>query len=67
MKMRYDAEVDALYIELLPPLPGTAQCRELTPDITADLDPNGKIAGLEIHDASRVLGKDSLSSLNPEP
>jgi uncharacterized protein YuzE len=58
MKIRYDAEVDALYIELRPLLPGTAECRELTPDITADYGPDGKIAGLEILDASLVLGDD---------
>jgi uncharacterized protein YuzE len=56
MRIRYDAEVDALYIELRPLAPGTAECRELTPDITADYDPDGRIAGLEILDASAVLG-----------
>ncbi len=56
MKIRYDAEVDALYIELRPLTPGTAECRELTPEITADYDPDGKLAGLEILDASVVLG-----------
>ena len=35
MKIRYDAKVDALYIELRPLEPGAAECRELTPDITA--------------------------------
>jgi uncharacterized protein YuzE len=59
MKIRYDAEVDALYIELRPLSPGTAECRELTPDIMADYGPDGKIAGLEILDASQVLGEDS--------
>lgn len=58
MKIRYDAEVDALYIELRPLEPGTAECRELTPDINADYGPDGKIAGLEILDASQVLGED---------
>ena len=60
MKIRYDAEVDALYIELRPLLPGTAECRELTPDIMADYGSDGKIAGLEILDASQVLGEDLL-------
>jgi uncharacterized protein YuzE len=59
MKIRYDAEVDVLYIELRPLLPGTAECRELTPDITADYGPDGKISGLEILDASQVLGEES--------
>ena len=58
MKIRYDAEVDALYIELRALAPGTAECRELTPDITADYGPDGKLAGLEILDASQVLGED---------
>ena len=58
MKIRYDAEVDALYIEIRPLEPGTAECRELTPDITADYGPDGKLAGLEILDASEVLGED---------
>ncbi len=56
MKIRYDAEVDALYLEFRSLQPGTAACRELTPDITADYGPDGKLAGLEILDASHVLG-----------
>jgi uncharacterized protein YuzE len=56
MKIRYDAEVDALYIELRPLEPGVAECRDLTSDITADYGPDGKLAGLEILDASQVLG-----------
>ena len=59
MKIRYDAEVDALYIELRTLEPGTAECRELTSDITADYGPDGKLAGLEILDASQVLGEDA--------
>ena len=58
MRIRYDADVDALYIELRPLEPGTADCRELTPDITADYGPDGKLAGLEILDASQVLGEE---------
>ena len=56
MRIRYDAQVDALYIELRPVAPGTAECRELTEDITADYGPDGKLGGLEILDASQVLG-----------
>lgn len=58
MKIRYDAEVDALYIELRPLVAGTAECRELAPDITADFGPDGKLAGLEILDASSIFGDD---------
>jgi uncharacterized protein YuzE len=56
MKIRYDAEADAIYLELRPLEPGTAECRELTPEINADYGPDGKLAGLEILDASVVLG-----------
>ncbi len=58
MRIRYDAEVDALYIELRPLEPGIAECRELTDDITADYGADGKLAGLEILDASEALGDD---------
>jgi uncharacterized protein YuzE len=57
MRIRYDQEVDALYIELLSLAPGTAENRELTEDIIADYSPDGKLAGLEIIDASQVLGE----------
>jgi uncharacterized protein YuzE len=56
MKIRYDADVDVLCLEFRPLAPGTAECRELTPDITADYGPDGKPAGLEILDASHVFG-----------
>ena len=58
MKIYYDAKVDALYIELRPLEPGTATHRELTEDITANYGPDGKLAGLEILDASLVMGED---------
>ncbi len=57
MKISYNAEVDAIYIELRLLEAGTAECRELTPDITADYGPDGRLAGLEILDASQVLGE----------
>lgn len=57
MRIQYDPEVDALYIELLPLAPGTAENRELTEDIIADYSPDGRLAGLEIIDASQVLGE----------
>ena len=57
MKISYDAEVDALYIEFRPLSEGTAENRELTDEIIANLFPDGKLAGLEILDASQVLGR----------
>ena len=59
MKIRYDAEVDAMYLEFRPLAPGIAECRELTPEITAEYGPDGKLAGLEILDASLVFGDEA--------
>ncbi|MCW6050471.1 DUF2283 domain-containing protein [Lyngbya sp. CCAP 1446/10] len=57
MRILYDREVDALYIKLLPLAPGTAENRELSEDIIADYSPDGQLAGLEILDASLLLGE----------
>jgi uncharacterized protein YuzE len=57
MKIYYDAEVDALYIEFHPLDPGTAEARPLSDDIVADYGPDGRLAGLEILYASQVLGQ----------
>lgn len=57
MKISYDAEVDALYIEFRVLAPGTADNRQLTDEVIANYGPDGKLAGLEILDASQVLGR----------
>jgi uncharacterized protein YuzE len=57
MKIHYDTEVDALYIEFHPLPDGTAEARSLTEDVIANYGPDGKLAGLEILDASEVLGQ----------
>jgi uncharacterized protein YuzE len=54
MKIRYDAEVDILYIRLREGK--IEESDEITPEIVADYDKDGKIMGLEILDASEVLG-----------
>ena len=58
MKIYYDTKVDALYIEFFPLVSGTAQMRELAEDIIANYSPDGKLAGLEILDASLFLGEE---------
>ena len=58
MKIQYDSEVDALYIEFHPLEPGTAENRELNEDVFANYGPDGKLAGLEILNASAVLGEE---------
>ncbi len=56
MKISYDAKVDALYIEFHSLTPGTAENRQLADEVIANYGPDGKLAGLEILDASVVLG-----------
>ncbi len=56
MKISYDAQVDALYIEFHTLEAGTAQNKQLTDEVIADYGPDGKLAGLEILDASALLG-----------
>lgn len=55
MRISYDAQVDALYIEFHELEAGTAEARPLTDNIIADYGPDGKLAGLEILDASETL------------
>ena len=57
MKIQYDPEVDALYIEFKPLEPGTAENRELSEDVIANYGPDGKLAGLEVLNASTVVGE----------
>jgi uncharacterized protein YuzE len=47
-----------LYIQLRPLAPGTARCEDLTDDVTVDYGPDGKLAGIEVLDASTMLGAD---------
>jgi uncharacterized protein YuzE len=56
MKIQYDVEVDALYIEFKQLDPGTAENRELSEDIIANYGPDGTLAGLEVLNASIVIG-----------
>ncbi len=57
MKIYYDAEVDALYIEFHSLADGTAEARPLNDELIANYGPDGKLAGLEIPDAGQVLGQ----------
>lgn len=61
MKIEYDPEADALYIQI----------REARPDdnidieegVTVDVDEHGHIVGLEILDASKRLSPSDLASI----
>lgn len=62
MKVRYDPEADAIYIDLIPNKKST-RTEELREDILVDY--NGKeMVGIEILDASSKLPKRSLTSMS---
>ena len=64
MKITYDPEADALYIELRD-VPGRDSV-DVEEGVTADLDDAGHIIGLEILDASKRLTPEELSSIHYE-
>jgi YD repeat-containing protein len=53
MKITYDAEVDALYIQFLET---TVTTEHLAEGIAADYDAEGRLAGIEILDAQKRFG-----------
>jgi uncharacterized protein YuzE len=62
MRITYDSEVDALYIRLLE---GPYQCRtlRLTDEVSLNLGPEEELVGIEVLDASQILGKGATPSL----
>ncbi len=52
MKITYDQEADALYIQFKE---GTVTTKHLADGIAADYDIGGKLAGIEILDATKRL------------
>ena len=62
MRFEYDKESDAAYIYLEDSIEdGEAEKTiELNDNIIVDFDKNGKLLGIEILDASKVLNKESL-------
>lgn len=53
MKIRYDKEVDALYIDLLD-LP-SLESEEIAPSIILDFSEDGRVVGIEILNASQKI------------
>mgnify|MGYP005829816377 CR=1 FL=1 len=53
MKITYDPEVDALYIQFLE---GTVTTKHLAEGIAANYDQDGRLAGIEILDAPQPFG-----------
>lgn len=62
MKFEYDKEADAAYIYIKHPIKeGEAKKTiELNENIIIDFDDKGKLLGVEILDASKVLNKETL-------
>lgn len=59
MKLRYDPQVDALYITFKAELAEVTTIR-LNEDVAVDLGPGEEVVGIEVLDASRHL------SINPK-
>lgn len=62
MKISYDPEADALYIRLIE---GKQECRtlRLNEEAALDLGPGEALVGIEILDASQVLGEGGLPTV----
>jgi YD repeat-containing protein len=57
MRITYDREVDVLYIRFKE---GTVTTEHLAEGIAADYDADGKLAGIEILDASKRFGDSTV-------
>lgn len=57
MKVEYDPDRDLLYIWFSKTGIRAAETTTVVPGVHADLDASGKLIGLEILDATEVLGK----------
>ena len=62
MKLEYDKDVDAAYIYIEHPIRDrqVKNTLELNENIILDFDNNGKLLGIEILEASKVLNKKAL-------
>jgi uncharacterized protein YuzE len=62
MRIRYDSEVDALYIRLID---GDVECRtlQLNDEIALNIGPDEVLVGIEILDARETLGNGDLPSV----
>jgi len=67
MRVKYDASADAAYIYLLPEIAAggvertvPVDPREVDGMINLDFDSDGRLVGIEVLDASRLLSPDTL-------
>ena len=67
MKIEYDKEADVAYIYLKYPIKD-GECKKtvrLNEDVSLDYDSSGKLLGLEILNARKILSKESISEAIP--
>ena len=64
MKIEYDPEADALYIQLRQAHPNDNI--DIEEGVSVDVDEDGHIVGLEILDASKRLSPSDLASISIE-
>ena len=64
MKITYDPEVDAVYIQFREAEP--ARAVDVSEGVTVDLDAEGNLVGIEVLDASERMGQEGLDSLSFE-
>ena len=64
MKVTYDSEVDAIYIELQSG--DFAENKEVMDGVILDIGDNGKLLGIEILNASSVIARDELGWISVE-
>jgi uncharacterized protein YuzE len=58
VRIEYDPERDLLYIYFASPGAKAAETVTVTPGVHADFDREGKLLGIEVIDASEILGKE---------
>ncbi len=56
MKIEYDPSRDLLYVYFAEPTKKVAQTKTIMPGVHADFDKSGKIMGIEVIDASEIIG-----------
>ena len=58
MKIEFDPTLDLLYVWFTPDEPKSARTDTLSPGIHADYDREGQLVGIEVLEASKLLGKE---------
>ncbi len=65
MKIEYDPEADALYIQIREAVRPSDNI-DIEEGVTVDVDEHGHIVGLEVFDASKRLSPSDLTSITIE-